>query len=905
MLGSSNADRNYIYRFGSAEFDASRAELRVNGALVPLEHKPLLVLAELLARPGVLLTRQELRDSVWDGRATVEQTLTNAIRKLRIALGDQDGQCIVTVPRLGYKLEGSVQRTAITIGPKEGPALVEGAAVPARDGWTLERQLASDRNIEVWRTVSVGQTERRVVKFGFSPAALMELKRQARAYENLGQQLGQRNDMIQLVSVNFGSHPCFLELTDGGTQLQDWNLSGAPLAGEIRAERLALWLQVANAVAAAHSAGVPHLKLKPANIFVSGPAERPVVQVADFAGSGPSDPMRRATVDATSWAAVGSDSSAEEPKPGDAPYMAPERLLGQPGDSRSDVFALGLLLYQTLVGDFRKLLTPGWEREIGDPILIEDIAAATDADPAQRPSAAGEFAARVRALTARTRARIDQQEACRRLELAELSAQRARMRRPWLVGLVASLAAGFMVSSFLAYRTAMAEREVSRQLDRAERTSSFLSEVVLGAADYVGPHAIQSTEMRGLIDWSAAQVSGRFANDPGTQASVETALADAYYHMSDFAHAEQQAQNAVALQSAQYGRGDARTLRTQYLRVHILTMMGRDKEAATILEEADELAGTRRSEISELAYDAHRARASFEMRIGEPAQALPALQRAAEISNHLSPEILNRKTTIRVMLSRCLMQMGRIKEAAHVQAEIVGPDYSPERIGMSVWASAHIEYGALLNILKRHQESAQVLEAALQVFEPALGEDHFDVGWAENELGRAMVHLGRWQEAEEHLKLAYQVALRTTGADGQEAWLTRALLGVVKFRTGYAREGLSMLADAHAGLTRTFGSLDPQTQAVGFDLASLLVESRHYAEAQPIAEQLKPELLAQDTLAEEKWPVRLDAMRGAIRIGLGETEAGRAQLSAALAELDPAIVPQAELAALKRCLEAQ
>lgn len=61
------------------------------------------------------------------------------------------------------------------------------------------------------------------------------------------------------------------------------------------------------------------------------------------------------------------------------------------------------MLYQLAVGDFRRPLVPGWEREVPDELLREDIIAATDGDPAHRLASVGVLADRLRRRTAHRR----------------------------------------------------------------------------------------------------------------------------------------------------------------------------------------------------------------------------------------------------------------------------------------------------------------------------------------------------------------------------------------------------------------------------------------------------------------------------------------------------------------------
>jgi len=77
----------YRYRFGTAEFDESRFELRVGGEPVTIQRRPLEVLAVLLRHAGEVVTKEELLAIVWAGVNTVDNVVANALSKLRTALG--------------------------------------------------------------------------------------------------------------------------------------------------------------------------------------------------------------------------------------------------------------------------------------------------------------------------------------------------------------------------------------------------------------------------------------------------------------------------------------------------------------------------------------------------------------------------------------------------------------------------------------------------------------------------------------------------------------------------------------------------------------------------------------------------------------------------------------------------
>jgi len=107
-LQMDNGDRSRnIVRFGVFEADLETGELRKNGVRVPLQRQPFQVCAILLKRSGELVTREELRQKVWpeDTFVGFEQAVNTAIKKIRIALGDDadNPRFVQTLPGRGYR----------------------------------------------------------------------------------------------------------------------------------------------------------------------------------------------------------------------------------------------------------------------------------------------------------------------------------------------------------------------------------------------------------------------------------------------------------------------------------------------------------------------------------------------------------------------------------------------------------------------------------------------------------------------------------------------------------------------------------------------------------------------------------------------------------------------------------
>jgi DNA-binding winged helix-turn-helix (wHTH) protein len=102
-------------RFHVYELDSRAGELRKHGFKVRLQNKPLRILELLLAQPGEVVTREELREQLWPENVFVDfdHGLNSAVNKLRDALCDSAARprFIETTPR-GYRFIGQLQEPA-------------------------------------------------------------------------------------------------------------------------------------------------------------------------------------------------------------------------------------------------------------------------------------------------------------------------------------------------------------------------------------------------------------------------------------------------------------------------------------------------------------------------------------------------------------------------------------------------------------------------------------------------------------------------------------------------------------------------------------------------------------------------------------------------------------------------
>jgi len=337
-----------------------------------------------------------------------------------------------------------------------------------------------------------------------------------------------------------------MELVDDAQPLTDW--CDARSLG-LR-ERVRLFLQVLDAVAHAHAALVLHRDLKPNNILVTG---RGQVKLLDFGIAKLLDEEQGRTADTQLTQFCGRLLTPD--------YASPEQLRGEPLTTASDVYALGVLLYELLCGErpYRLKQASPAQRETA---VLEA--------PATRPSAKLLApAARARGLTPRRLTRALRGEldaivlAALRKSPTERTASVAALHEDlqrWLDGLPVrarpdsrwirlrsfvrrhrtAVVMGTLLASTLVATTAVSVRQgliAEREAQRAAATRDFLL-ALYKPVSWLDANPARSAKVsaRELLDLSAQRLRDHPLADPEVQRDVLATLADLYGDVDDDQH---------------------------------------------------------------------------------------------------------------------------------------------------------------------------------------------------------------------------------------------------------------------------------------------------------------------------------------------------------------------------------
>ncbi|MBL0921921.1 MAG: serine/threonine protein kinase [Phycisphaerales bacterium] len=637
--------------------------------------------------------------------------------------------------------------------------------------------------------------------------------------------------------------------------------------------RLSLFLSVCEALQHAHTKGVIHRDLKPGNILVRSGEAGPVVKVIDFGIAKAMDP---GAPDQTAMTEQGALMGTVE-------YMSPEQasLGAQDVDTRADVYALGVVLYELLTGvvpvDRSTLRAAGFDEMRR---IIRD-------DDAPRPSARlAEMGEGAEAPAQRRGLRAADLRAALRRELEWIPLKALRKDRDQRYGSVRDLAED--VRRYLDGRPLRAAPE--RALYRAGKCVRRNRGKVAFAA------ALSAALTAGIV------VSATFAVREGRQRRrAETSLAQAESARLRAETAERSAQGRaeelermIAFQERQVAGINAARMGE---RVRGLTLAGAGgaelESALSSVNFTDVALASLEAEFFDRSLEAVerdfagqpllRARllqalAAALSELGRSERAAPAQAEALRLRRETLGE--GHEDTLASMhhMSVLLRRLERLQEA-----EAMARDALQGRRGLL--GDAHPDtlasidqLGEVLQAQRRFDEAEPLFAEALAGRRAALGDLHPDTLRTINNMGGLLQVQERFAEAEPLLAEALAGRSAALGLDHPDTLNSISNMGLLMERLGRLEEAEGYWTEALLRRRRALGSEHPSTLTSINNMGGLFNEMGEFARARAALEAGEP--AARRVLQGEnaRWLGNYLAKLGEARAGVGDFRAAEAAL---------------------------
>lgn len=623
-------------------------------------------------------------------------------------------------------------------------------------------------------------------------------------------------------------HPNIATLLDGGTTpagqpyLVMELIDGTPIDRYCDDRRLGvearlkLMGKVASAVQYAHRHLVVHRDLKPANILVTPEGEP---KLLDFGIAKILEPS-----------ALSLDVLATEL--GVAPltpeYASPEQITGRPITAGSDVYSLGVLLYELLTGrsPYRLALRAAGLERLAQAVVrdeperpsvavlspLEEGARGTDRD-----EAAGRRSTDPRLLSRRLEGDLDTvvakalaKEPERRYGSAEQLAAdleahlegrpvQARpdtffyrsgkflRRHAWASG---ATAGAFLILVALVAVLWLQRLQLLRQTHRAETVSTFLSDV------FANPDPAQSRgaalSARELLDRGAKKIEGTLGKEPEVLADLMLTIGRSYKGLGLYAQAKAALSRSLAERLRSEGPGTP--------------------AVADVLQELAE-SETFAGDFSNA--EAH-LRQAVAIRRSHPPLGKPAVESL-------------------VQLARTLELKGERKEAGELFAEGL---LAARALGDRETVAGVLHRTAIfLRQESRPKTSEENFREAETLRRETLGADHPDVAVTLNDFGLFLLEQGRFAEAEAKLRRAEEIERRLYGESHPDLAITLNNLALLRQRQARHSEAETLFRRALAMLAATTSPEHPLRATVGQNLGDLLAAAGREDEAEALFRQ--------------------------------------------------------------------
>ena len=622
------------------------------------------------------------------------------------------------------------------------------------------------------------------------------------------------------------------------------------------AERLGLFVQVCQAVQHAHQKGLIHRDLKPGNILVAEVDGHAVAKVIDF---GIAKATQADGVQHSQFTRHGQLIGTPE-------YMSPEQAEGGLDiDTRTDIYALGVLLYELLTGS-----TPFDARSLRSAAFDEIRRIIREVDPPRPSTRLSQSTATLSAIASNRRSEptrlggllrgeldwvvmkaIEKQKDHRYASAAEFADDISRYLRDEPVsarpttaiyrwrkfarrnkGLVAavaavtiSLAAGLAATTMMYVRAEQAREREAAQRERAETKSAttqaindFLTQDLLAASNPWDGGG-RSVTVAQTLDKAGANVQARFAGMPQVEASVRSTLAESYRSLGLFSDATPHYERAMSLRSETGGdEGDlADLLRMQAAN---LQSLGQYAEAEKLCRDA--LARHTKLHGADSAAVADTLECLADIQVGQ------SLYADAEKS-------------LRSALS--------IRQSA---AKSSANDLALARLTNTLSSN--------MSLMGNYAEAEKLKLSSLDLFKAATGEKSAYVAQVLSDLGSLYFEMERYPESEQYFNLSLPLMTELLGSEHLTVLINRRSLANTISFLGRDAEAEPMFREVIAASERTVGVSHPQTMAAVNSLATMYLRAQRGSEAEPLLQSLL------DRSSKEFGPTHAETLKYAVNL---------------------------------------
>jgi tetratricopeptide (TPR) repeat protein len=606
-------------------------------------------------------------------------------------------------------------------------------------------------------------------------------------------------------------------------------------------QRLELMIRVCDAVHHAHQRGIIHRDLKPGNILVD---ETGQPKILDFGVARVTDSDAQATRQTDVGQLIGTLA-----------YMSPEQVLADPLelDVRSDVYALGIILYELLSGRLpytigRQITEAARAIREEEPARLSSInrtyrgdvetivSKALEKDKGRRYSSAAELAGDIAHYLR------DEPITARPPSTAYQLRKFARRHKGLVYGLAAVfvvLVAGIIASTWQAARATRAEQAARAEAATATAINDFLLNDLLSQAGASSQTRADTNpdpdlKVRTALDRAAARIEGKFDTQPLVKASIHTTIGNAYWELGLFDQAEQHYRRTVELRERILGKEHADTLSADNNLGNLYREQGRFGEAEPILTS---VLSVRQRVLGQDHPDTLVTMANLGIVLNEQgkyAEAEPLLTKVLEAERRIRGEEDQETLVSMLNLAKLYGDVGKIAEAEtlltraiDVGRRVLGEEH-PRRL------QAMNNLAAIYYSQSKYTDAASLFQNLVEVQTRILGAEHPDTLTGMNNLAVMYRQVGRHQEAEQLLTTVVNVQRRVLGDDHPNQLASLSTLAQVYQHRGDVAEARAIYTKALAGQRRVNGPEHLGTLNTMRLLGAIYCDEGNHAEAEAL-----------------------------------------------------------------------